>query len=145
VRRHRCPRRLNPSLLSGGREQRSRCGRLAAAEGAVATLGNEGGQEEGRRELWRRSRQAARQHAWEEGAVRDYELGLRFGTTVPTILDRIETEPNQINTTNYLNQIKLLKTSTHLRPIQTSPIQKTRLLEPVWAQTILRLTQSTAS
>jgi hypothetical protein len=46
---------LNPSLLSGGREQRSHCGRLAVEEGGAVTLGNGGGREEGGRELWRRS------------------------------------------------------------------------------------------
>jgi hypothetical protein len=52
------------------------------AGGAAATLGNDGGREEGGRELWRRSRRAAREEGGREYAQfasQDYGVGLRFG------------------------------------------------------------------
>jgi hypothetical protein len=71
--------------------------------------------------LWRRAAEAG-------GSTEDARMGgssrvkgLRFGTTVPTGLEGTETEPNQTNI-NYLNQIKPLKASNHLLPIQIDPI-----------------------
>jgi hypothetical protein len=86
---------------------------LVAAEGVAATLGtteDTGG-----------GRQGARRAAGgsTEGREKGRRVrGLRFGAA-PVWK---EPKPNQTNTINYLNQIRLLKTSNHLSPIQIGPI-----------------------